>query len=694
LALVALTLAGATPAAWAAAAAPTPPGSVPLAYASDGSSITVRPLDDPANPYRGQYGDIERWVYGHAESFDQWKARGLAEQQALLKASGGSPPAAMPPTSVFLDVNAAGWPLPRSGRDTDRSWQTQPGTPEEILNRQYGRSLPPPTEKRYFIPAPLAGLPASLNAELTEEQERQRLFRQPRIPAWLGTRPPLSAVFMPNGEIVTYGELNLHYTAPAGYAHSELSYLVGEPVGETWYRYSADGKLLGTVQNTRAHYADWHSLYWPQMQATLDAFPRDGKQLSTNFCGYWIGLTDPLSWHPPGQKVKPAQVYAAWSYDGQPLDLNAAVPAELAGYQQMLGQRDLTELYALEVKYGPTGRLDPSPYEGQPDGPQVVDPAPRPWPVTAGSMSDSAQFIRVMPREAEANPYRGQYTGWDEWAWRQHNAPRPDAVKMSAGDALPQAEPVNFYSPWREVWLAVDANGALEPLAQSGLAEARAKLDYDRRDLRAQPWRFGSYQFYAAGELDSAQWAQFMAQKLQLTDSLYPAIPQWLAGQPVAEVVFVPNGDVITNGPLGSFDTAPDTKYDDRFKAGRSGPWYVYNADGQPKGTVPPGQEWMGLYRAPGLRAQLEADKAAGRYVQGADGYTLVFAGPPYTRGADNRAVWADPQLLAAYDWDGTPLDVTQPLTRRDFRCIMLEWHEVQWLNDTRALGGAPQAQR
>jgi hypothetical protein len=310
--------------------------------------------------------------------------------------------------------------------------------------------------------------------------------------------------------------------------------------------------------------------------------------------------------------------------------------------------------------------------------------------VANGGVPDGRGSIRVLPRDAADNPYRGQYTAWDDWVWQQYAARNPNEKLGAPGQSI--AQPVNYYSVWRELWLPVDAQGALLPLAQAGLAEARSRLGFDHRSPRGWDWRTGAYQFNANGELDDAQWTQFMAEKLRLTLALYPTAPDWLASQPAAHVVFVPNGDIVTYGPLGSFDTAPDTKYADRFKAGATAPWYVYGADGQLKGTVPSGGEWVQFYRSDALKAQLAADTAAGRFVNVVDGITVVFAGPTYTTDANHYIHWVEPQpaLVAAYAWDGTPLDTAQPLTLPDYHNVTLDWHAVQWAHAASALAAGP----
>jgi hypothetical protein len=73
LALLLLCLAALRSLAYAADAAvpapevqhPADPPPVRLARHTDGRLVEVRPLDDPANPYRGQYTDYDRWFHAH-----------------------------------------------------------------------------------------------------------------------------------------------------------------------------------------------------------------------------------------------------------------------------------------------------------------------------------------------------------------------------------------------------------------------------------------------------------------------------------------------------------------------------------------------------------------------------------------------------------------------------------------------------
>jgi hypothetical protein len=58
-------------------AATTPPPAAPkaavkpakmIAKMRDGAQVEVKPLNSRANPYRGQYGEWDRWVYEHYDA--------------------------------------------------------------------------------------------------------------------------------------------------------------------------------------------------------------------------------------------------------------------------------------------------------------------------------------------------------------------------------------------------------------------------------------------------------------------------------------------------------------------------------------------------------------------------------------------------------------------------------------------------
>src|SRR5207237_115401 len=98
------------------------------------ATIAVRPLDDPANPYRGQYGELEPWLLAHSETYEQWRARSAAElaaQRAALPDPTG--PLSFENHSVMLFVTPEGWvkpalqhPFNSIGRELPA-----PGTPAE-----------------------------------------------------------------------------------------------------------------------------------------------------------------------------------------------------------------------------------------------------------------------------------------------------------------------------------------------------------------------------------------------------------------------------------------------------------------------------------------------------------------------------------------------------------------------------------
>lgn len=62
-----------------------------------------------------------------------------------------------------------------------------------------------------------------------------------------------------------------------------------------------------------------------------------------------------------------------------------------------------------------------------------------------------------------------------------------------------------------------------------------------------------------------------------------PPIPKWLADNPPMWVEFIPDDEILTFGPLGSWDDESVLQSND---------WYCYSRDGELVGQTKPGQQW------------------------------------------------------------------------------------------------------
>ena len=220
----------------------------PVAFDAKGDTIPVHLLDDPGNPYRGQYSAAEAWVAAHTLSFDKAKEMGLAYQTQVHDAflHGGDYPQS---PLEYLQVTPEGWVIPVSklAEQPERKGWLEAGRPIVDLVQPMNLNQKPYTGPLSFaLAAPATDMPADLKAALEYASWTSFRSDMPRIPAWLGSRPPLRAIFVPNGEIVTYGELNLHYQPDT--KNPGMVSLPYEAGGDTWYRYSADGQLLAAAK--------------------------------------------------------------------------------------------------------------------------------------------------------------------------------------------------------------------------------------------------------------------------------------------------------------------------------------------------------------------------------------------------------------------------------------------------------------
>jgi hypothetical protein len=198
----------------------------PLATSNGGTVISVRALDDPQNPYLGRYSDYDRWVYEHSMPLPSDLAsspdHGTAYMQELM--------AKQPPGSVRGggSVTDEGWLVPASLQPRLRFKGEQAASPREYINGGDVLQDPAPGHKYHLF----ALGPQSEAVRLSQQMDyyAEKASQYPRIPAWLGQHSPLLAVFVPNGDILTYGELDLHIASDMPFFSPAAA------PGETWSR--------------------------------------------------------------------------------------------------------------------------------------------------------------------------------------------------------------------------------------------------------------------------------------------------------------------------------------------------------------------------------------------------------------------------------------------------------------------------
>lgn len=240
----------------------------------------MRDLSDRESPYRGQYEEWDVWCFEHARDLDS---------EAVMAYYRGEAPEGW--ELLFNRVDVEGFVVPQR-----LSWRQQ-------LERQHDPNYTPEVNCVFTLRG--GGTPdAVMIQELNRMKAVLRAGFVPPIPAWLADAPPKWALLMPDGEVVAWGPLGQggNYALP-----SHLQ----EPWSpeEAYYRYSADGTLLG---QTRAG-ARWYELYFTGYEQ-LAAEIEDNGWVRWECNGYLM-LSDPQT----------RRLLAVYDYTGEELPLGTDV---------------------------------------------------------------------------------------------------------------------------------------------------------------------------------------------------------------------------------------------------------------------------------------------------------------------------------------------------------------------------------
>lgn len=573
---------------------------------------------------------------------------------------------------------------------------------QEIMswNNRPGEAKPNPA---FFFWA--AGVrPPEYNAEAQQFYKDQQAKRLPPIPAWLGEHPPIGTVFVPNGEILTYGELDLHFQPdPRGPMYSNMR------EGLKWYRYTRDGYLLGTYDLGGRFYdqGDWRNIYadWAAMEAQMRSKGMEVSGWSTSG-GYKAYVqrekTDPED--PEAYRFGPkvTRILAAYDYAGNPVDPETTVVGWLTPLATQWPQETIASAYKIQKELGVADTIQ-SPWLGGEHGPVIVDPAPQLPPRVAyknsyeqnadGSFKNNSRSIIVKPLDDPGNPYKDKYGAWDYWALEHFGMQNPkwnemwQAQRKAAEAELKKAKeekrkpdpkilqregtiPSDPNDPWKHFDMYVDDNGYVIPkVQQRAQTEQRwrnAYSDYDlRKPIETQLPSESPFTFQAGGEMPKEMEDAMHAAEQAALEPDGIRVPDWLAAAPPRWVIFVPNGEIVTS-ELGVYDPDEYNKPEAERKKGSG--WYRYSADGKLLGHVD-GEKvsWQQLY-TPQIPALEMSGKSQGYYVDNALGY-LIWR-KPKDQGGD---------AVSAWDYDGTPLPLDQPLRRPRGVLRMYQWAEVMW---------------
>lgn len=266
---------------------------------------------------------------------------------------------------------------------------------------------------------------------------------------------------------------------------------------------------------------------------------------------------------------------------------------------------------------------------------------------TQSSISKGSQLASFKPLDDQRNPYRGQYQEWDRWLVSNCESVHRGFASNTTGPASATGQML--------FTTMIDAAGYVIPAVES-----RRRFEEAQKNRTEGSFDKDAHYITGAGPADQAMLYRYRSQIDEVCAPYYRRIPDWLGSNSPLAAVLLPNGEVVTQGPLGSGmkkDTPPDTPAGNQQPStaakagGRSsgnGPnqgWYRYDATGKQLGfTTKPA--WWFLYYDAAARAL-----PPGKMTSRRDGYT-IFTDP------------ATGAVTSVYDYDGTKLDAVEPPLR------------------------------
>ncbi len=695
--------------------APPGPNGEPVLEIRESGPVYLQSLDDPANPYRNDYSEYDRWVHSNLmyPSRDELAAFGgfRSDEGAALRSSY--------PEGFALfqaETDAQGFQIPYSQMMT-RFERNVDGEKlgDVLLKGWHGFYDSPAQREEYAAHASFyAGgvIPPQIAEQREQELWQKRAGLYPPVPAWLGQNPPLHSIFVPNGEILCYGPLGLEVTGIPGRAGGQNYVFMVEPCGELWYRYSADGKLLGKYDlGSYAIHPDWRVIYWPGIGETLNGYlkqrtPETKRQRFSQSTSYgYVAVLDygegGYGYQADGKEAEPKALAGLWDFNGSAVDPSTRLSGQRQYAGNALDRDTISRVYKAQLSLGLVSADTLSPYAGTPDGP--VTGGPRPWcpiatgkdrssgsfadPVCAEPVSKPRDWVLVRPLDDPQNPYRDEYKPWDHWAYANAHRMVPDeqidwtayqdrykelqtlAAKEKRELTREENEELTSFMThkvppdWQSITVYVDENGWPLPLGSKRLSvftEPDLNLD-----VREPAWYSRSYdgymQFQAGGVMEPELQAAYNREGYRAVLKTLPAIPDWLMRAPVREALFMPNGDVITWGPLGSWD--PDSSKDSKERKLPSwdDTYYRYNSAGELQSSLPRKTGPLSALYNLGMVQVYETANTLGYEAAGGPG-VLIYK--------DKESK----QIVSAWDWQGNALDFSQPIHPIRGCSHRLEW--------------------
>ncbi|MEZ5337366.1 MAG: hypothetical protein R3F46_03800 [bacterium] len=187
--------------------------------------LAIVALNDPANPYRGQYADWDAWIIANLDPHSsQMPGATVRQGEAAL----------------FVNIDEHGCLIPYELH----ARRERTGMQRGIVSAGYGST-------RLLAQGPISD---ELQARLSAMLAGISAEGYPEIPDWLMQEPPEAAMFMPNGDVLC--------RLPAAESKYPDPELEGRDGVMIWQRHAADGELLG-----------WTSGHWLELYVGSAGMP-------------------------------------------------------------------------------------------------------------------------------------------------------------------------------------------------------------------------------------------------------------------------------------------------------------------------------------------------------------------------------------------------------------------------------------
>ncbi|MCC7477985.1 hypothetical protein IT575_05950 [bacterium] len=680
----------------------------------------LRPLDDPDNPYRGLYAPIDLWAYE--------RLKGLTSEPYKLYLhltySNGGEPFEVPEgwRVTIKTISPEGFLIPQFINGIRDEYRFDRPTVGETLGLDMLSA-----EDWGGQPMDWIAIVAPLDWDALELDSAVRLsdfieaLDFPRVPAWLAQSPPVECIFVPNGDILCYGELGKKYMGGPYYSVE----------GERWYRYDRQGRLLGTLDPPNTDfYSNWRLFYWPGMARLEAEAVATDCWLSSRSC---YSTIKELS--VKGEEVRTL----IFDYDGSPVDPETPYDHSRSNMGWPLDPDQLKDMFEAQVQLGLVDPDLPSPHEGRSDGPQRFSGEPvLPRLVIERQSIMNTRENRLhciaRPPADPANPYSAQYEALDwylaelallesmtqlvELKDGQYSAYAEAVKALNArlGYAPPDPPlPIKFEQPWQ-----ISQSGSYQSqdnatqfpqvqFSQEGFMlptkemYRQALLFPGNADLRPyelpyiQPRTADSYdtltgqRFLGGITLSAPLPAKLQARYAELAREadlhLALPLPAWALARDFYAWLQVPNGELVLlcGTALNPHWINYAFELETVSRTGSMGPYFYipaigdclegmrferWSADGRLLASADAKSTllWQSLYW-PGLGELIAAADSNSKqrqdfFLRNRAGFLLQYQ--------NDREHYDDslpPALLAAFDFDGSALDITQPVKRDDSSC-------------------------